>query len=280
MPQSSDYQLNLRADAICREMVDRADALKIVVTDDGEGVPLIDCGAEAPGSIAAGLQLARVTTAGLAEIDLSRGDHDLWPGPWVTIRTDWPVQACLAAQYAGWEIKEKGFFAMGSGPMRALAGREALFDRIGCRESDNLAVGVLESGTPPPLEVAVQVAAKCDVGSRRLTLLYAPTSSLAGTIQVVARSVETALHKLDELGFDVCKVESGFGSAPLPPVSADDLVGIGRTNDAILYASHVTLWLRGEDDHLRELATQLPAASSADFGQPFLEIMKRYDHDF
>ena len=73
-------------------------------------------------------------------------------------------------------------------------------------------------------------------------------------MQVVARSVETALHKLHEIGYDLHNVVSGFGAAPLPPVAADDLVGIGRTNDAILYGGEVTLWVKDDD---RRLATAL-----------------------
>ena len=51
----------------------------------------------------------------------------------------------MASQYAGWEIKGEKFFAMGSGPMRAAAGREALFDDIGHREKPDRCVGVLET---------------------------------------------------------------------------------------------------------------------------------------
>ena len=44
------------------------------------------------------------------------------------VRTDEPVAACMASQYAGWQVAVGKFFAMGSGPMRAAWGREKLFD--------------------------------------------------------------------------------------------------------------------------------------------------------
>jgi methenyltetrahydromethanopterin cyclohydrolase len=97
---------------------------------------------------------------------------------------------------------------------------------------------------------------------------------------VVARSVETALHKLHELKFDLHRVESGWGVAPLPPPAADDLAGIGRTNDAILYGSRVTLWVRGDDDSLQAIGPKIPSSSSADHGEPFAEIFRRAGHDF
>jgi len=186
----------------------------------------------------------------------------------------------MASQYAGWQIVSDGYFAMGSGPMRAARGREDLYASIGLRESATHAVGVLESGKLPPPEVAERIAADCGVVPERLTLLVARTASLAGTVQVVARTVETCLHKLHELGFDLACVHSGYGVAPLPPVAADDLTGIGRTNDAVLYGGEVTLWVRADDDQLQQIGPRIPSDSSADHGQPFGKIFARYDHDF
>jgi methenyltetrahydromethanopterin cyclohydrolase len=141
-------------------------------------------------------------------------------------------------------------------------------------------VGVLETGQLPTEDVAAYVANRCQVTPTDITLLAAPTASLAGTIQVVARSVETSLHKLFELGFDVRRVRHGFGTAPLPPVAADDLSGIGRTNDAILYGGQVTLWVTGDDASLEEIGPRVPASAADCYGKPFLEIFRAADHDF
>jgi methenyltetrahydromethanopterin cyclohydrolase len=186
----------------------------------------------------------------------------------------------MAAQYAGWHIAADRYFAMGSGPMRAARGREELFDSIGHRESAEEVIGVLESSQIPPDEVCAEIARQCGVKPGRLTLLVARTASLAGTIQVVARSVETCLHKLHELNFDLTCVASGHGIAPLPPVAADDLVGIGRTNDAVLYGGQVFLWVRGDDQQLKEVGPRIPSSSSPDHGVPFAEIFERYERDF
>ena len=186
----------------------------------------------------------------------------------------------MASQYAGWELKGDGFFAMGSGPMRAAAGREELFETIGHTEKPPEAVGVLECAKLPPEDVCRDLAEKCGVAPEQLTLLLAPTSSQAGTVQVVARSVETSLHKLFELGFDLARVESGIGTAPLPPVAADDLTGIGRTNDAMLYGGKVTLYVRGDDESLEAIGPKVPSSASADHGQPFAQLFEHYEHDF
>jgi methenyltetrahydromethanopterin cyclohydrolase len=128
--------------------------------------------------------------------------------------------------------------------------------------------------------VCAEIARACGVDAGNLFLLVAPTASLAGTLQVVARSVETAMHKLFELGFDLRQIESGFGTAPLPPVGRNDLAAMGRTNDAILYGGEVTLWLRGDERQIETLGPQIPSDSSPDHGRPFVEIFERYDRDF
>jgi methenyltetrahydromethanopterin cyclohydrolase len=113
-----------------------------------------------------------------------------------------------------------------------------------------------------------------------LTLLVAPTSSQAGTLQIVARSIETALHKLHELKFDLHRVESGWGTAPLPPVAADFLSAIGRTNDAILYGGHAQLYVRGDDESLQQIGPQIPSGASPSHGRPFKEIFAAAGNDF
>jgi len=274
------YSLNLGADKLAHRMIDDAEQLRVDLrTGVGRGT-VVDCGVEARGGLEAGRLMAEVCLAGLGGVEIVAGNAELWPGPAVQVRTDAPVAACMASQYAGWKVQHEKFFAMGSGPMRAAAGKEELFDKIGFRERPELAVGVLETREFPPDEVLRSVVEACGVAVERLTILVAPTASQAGGVQIAARSVETALHKLFELGFDLSRIESGFGTAPLPPVAHNDLAAIGRTNDAILYGAEVTLWLRGDDESLREIGPKVPSSASADYGQPFAEIFKHYGGDF
>ena len=114
----------------------------------------------------------------------------------------------------------------------------------------------------------------------QLTFVVAPTASLAGGVQISARILETGLHKMETLGFDVRKVVSGIGSAPVPPVAKNDIRAIGRTNDCILYGGRARYTVRAEDDELAALVDQVPAAASSDYGTPFYEIFKRYGGDF
>jgi methenyltetrahydromethanopterin cyclohydrolase len=232
------------------------------------------------GGLEAGIWLSEICLAGLAKISIVPRSPQLGTGPAVQVRTDHPLAACMASQYAGWQITGEKYFAMGSGPMRAAAGKETLFERIGFREQADAAVGVLECAKLPPRSVVEEIAQACGVAPTQLMLLVAPTRSQAGTVQVVARSIETAMHKLFELGFDLTRVESGYGIAPLPAVAKSDLEAIGRTNDAILYGAEVTLWVRGDDVSLSEIGPRVPSCSSADHGEPFSAIFERYGRDF
>jgi len=188
----------------------------------------------------------------------------------------------LGGQYAGWPVKTEDYFAMGSGPMRMNRGREPVLEKLALTESSPMAVGVLESDQLPTVSAINLIASECQVEPVDLTICVAPSTSLAGTIQVVARSVETAMHKLHECGFDVRQVRAGWGVAPLPPMAkpGDTIGGIGRTNDAILYGGRVTLWVDAPQEEVDQVVDRIPSHSSPDHGRPFAEIFKDYGYDF
>ena len=278
--QPSPLQLNQGAADIVTELVREAAHLRVAIDSIEGGGQVLDAGVASPGGLDAGIGLARLCLAGLGAVDWIPGDIPHPSCPRIQVRTDHPVAACMASQYAGWKISVGDFFAMGSGPMRAAYGGEKLFEDIGHREEAQVAVGILESSTLPGREVFDHIAAKTGVAPDAISLAVAPTRSLAGSTQVVARSVETALHKLHTMGFDLSRVESGLGSAPLPPPAKNDLAALGRTNDAVLYGARVTLWVRGDDESLAELGPHLPSSASPDHGAPFGEIFERYGRDF
>jgi methenyltetrahydromethanopterin cyclohydrolase len=263
--------MNERAWRVADELDANADRLRVAVSMTA-GARIIDCGGAVTGSLAAGVLMARVCLSDLAEVTIGSTDA----GPSVQVWTDDPVRACLGSQYAGWQVKGEHFFAMGSGPMRALSGREEVIKELGLKEESRVAVGSLETRKHPTDREVAYIVSKLPVVAERLTLLVAPACSLAGTLQVVARSVETALHKLHELKFDVKQVVSGHGVAPLPPVAADELAAIGRTNDAILYGGRVTLWVRADDEVIDAIGPQVPSTASKDHGSLFAELFARY----
>jgi methenyltetrahydromethanopterin cyclohydrolase len=217
---------------------------------------------------------------GLGRVDpfvVSVGDRT-WPG--VGVAVDDPAAACLAAQYAGWKLEHGDFFALASGPGRALARAEELFEELAWREEADRAVLCLETRQAPPAEIVHKVSERCRVRPAEVTFLIAPAASVCGSVQISARVVETALHKLHELGVDPARVRSGWGCCPVAPVAADDPAAIGRTNDAVLYGGTVHLWIEAGDEEAAMLAQRLPSAASEAFGTPFGELLAAADWKF
>lgn len=276
--------INTRARLALSALCSDADALRIAVSQGSLGETLVDAGASATGSIAAGLQIARICMGGLGDVTLGT-DAKLPRWPWcVTVATSQPVLACLGSQYAGWSLshgeKPNAFFALGSGPARALARTEALFDAIGYADAADEAVLVMESARAPPPPLVDSIAKACGVAPSRLSILFAPTQSIAGSVQVVARVLEVALHKLHELGFPLKRVLDGMGCAPLPPPHPDFVTAMGRTNDAIIFGGQVQLFVTGPSSEAKALAEALPASRSRDYGRPFAETFRAAGGDF
>jgi len=273
--------LNDRAGEIVESIEEHADLLRVNVSTLPGGARVVDAGVDVPGGFDAGLAMSEICMGGLGNITytpLQIGGGG-WPG--LTVWTDHPAVACMASQYAGWAISVGRFFGMGSGPLRAHARVEReLFEKLGYEEDASHGVLVLETRTLPTDEVAAWVAQKARLTPSQLTFVVAPTASLAGGVQISARILETGLHKMETLGFDVRRVVSGIGTAPIPPVAKNDLRAIGRTNDCILYGGQARYTVRAGDAELAELVAQLPASASRDYGTPFYDIFQRYDGDF
>jgi methenyltetrahydromethanopterin cyclohydrolase len=280
--------LNEAARELLTTLVERPDRFGAVVHHRA-GATVVDCGVEAAGNVGAGLLMARASMGGLGDVELAAEGtaaaayEGAWPTvPWpvVTVTSRAPLAACLAAQYAGWKVATADYFAMASGPIRAAIGREDLFDEIGHRERAAWAVGILETAALPSDSVCAELAADAGVAADHLLLLAARTASTAGGIQIVARSLETALHKLHDLAFDLSRIVSGRGVAPLPPVPRKDLVAIGRTNDAILYGGRVVLEVTGDDESLVAVGPRCVSEGSASCGESFLTLFERAGRDF
>ena len=193
--------VNARAFALVERLVHDEAELRIAVSRGERGETLVDAGARATGSIAAGLRLAAICMGGLGSVEIVPSSvTPRWPWT-VVVRSSDPVTACLASQYAGWNLAygsgPDAFFALGSGPARALA-----------------------------------------------------------------------------------RILDGVGAAPLSPPHPDFVTAMGRTNDAIIFAGRVQLFVSGPAGEARTLADELPSRHSRDYGRPFAETFKRFKGDF
>jgi methenyltetrahydromethanopterin cyclohydrolase len=272
--------LNDGARAIAEAMARDAERLRVLVSRGSLGEMLVDAGAAVLGSIEAGLRIAEATMGGLGTVSATVDHASVkWPFQ-VQVRSSQPVLACLASQYAGWKLSADGYFAMGSGPARALARVEPLYETIGYRDAASSAVLVLESAEPPPASIVEKVASATGLAADRLTFIYAPTQSIAGAVQIVSRVLEVALHKVNDLGFPLDDILDGIGTAPIPAPHPDFLTAMGRTNDAVIYGGFVQLLVKGPASQAMELARKLPSRTSRDHGRPFADIFREFKGDF
>lgn len=284
MLTSSTPSINALTQPLVDQLVNNADALRVKVSKMENGSQIIDAGIEAMGGLEAGRIISEVCMGGLGTVKL-RASTNFRNWSWhLDVHSSNPVIACLASQYAGWSLShgegKDAFNALGSGPARAIGSNEELYDELAYRDTGDKSCIVIEADKVPPVEIADKIASRCKINPENLTIILTPTSSLAGSIQVVARVLETSLHKAHALHFPLDKIIDGAGSAPVCPPSPDFLKAMSRTNDAILFAGQIQLFVDVENDVAEQLAKQLPSSSSSDFGKPFGDIFKDVDYDF
>ena len=274
--------------AACQPLVDAllddAQALQLEISSLSNGTTIVDAGIKARGGLEAGRRIGEICMGGLGTVTMgSQSGFANWPWS-VNVHAKTPVLSCLGSQYAGWSLSHKAddvkFFALGSGPGRALAAREELFKEFGYQDKADSTVIVLEVDQLPPVAIADKIADNCGIKPENLTLILTPTTSLAGVMQIAIRVLEVALHKAHTVHFPLEKIVDGYGTTPVAPPGGDFMTGMGRTNDAILYGGTVHLFVDASDDEARELAEKMPSNTSSDYGRPFGEIFRAYEYDF
>jgi len=281
---NKNISINKQVKPLVEHLIESHEQLNLSITESDGGAKIIDAGIKTTGCLEAGRIITEICMGGLGTVSLSMTNNTPnWPLSIHVHSTD-PVLSCLGSQYAGWSLSfvqnDDNFSALGSGPCRALAGKEEIFEDIGYEDKFFSTVVVLEVDQNPPQEIIDKIVDDCGISEKNLTVILTPTRSLCGTTQVVGRVLEVGLHKVHELGFPIDKVVDGFGSAPLPPPAPDFLIGMGRTNDAILYGGLVHLYVDTPNDDAEELAKRLPSSTSSDYGRPFSEVFKEYKYDF
>ena len=281
---NDQISINTLAQKTVDQIIANANELRVGISHDESGVTLVDAGINNLGGLEAGRLISEVCLGGLGSVSLVHTNNaPNWPLS-VYVHTNNPVLACLGSQYAGWQLShgegKDAFYALGSGPGRAASLREPLFEELAYKDKAEKVCLVMEVDKNPPTELLQKICEQCGVSPENLTLILTPTKSLAGVVQVVARVLETALHKAHELHFPLDRIVDGAGSAPLSPPIPDFVQAMGRTNDAILFAGRVQLYVTGSDADAEELANNLPSNTSSDYGKPFAKVFADAEYDF
>ena len=273
--------VNDRAFDIVKQLLDDQESLGCAAEVLTNGATVIDAGIDVLGSRKAGRLVSEVSLGGLGIVRLIETHIDDLTLPAVIVSTDEPTVATLGCQFAGWQIKVDEFTAMGSGPARALAQVEKLYEEIDYSDDVEKAVIVLETRTLPDEKVTQHIAKACGISPNDLYCIVAPTASTVGSVQIAARVVTIGMHKLYMLDYDPEKVRKAHGTAPIAPVAEDDNTAMGKSNDCILYGGRVFFFIRpDEGDDLTALATKIPSSASDNYGLSFSELFKTFEFDF
>ena len=280
MKETPKVSVNQHAIPLVKDLLANADALNLKVSEHNSGATIVDAGIDAVGGLEAGRRIAEICMGGLGNVNLQNNNiFKNWPLS-VSVHAKSPVLACLGSQYAGWALSHEKFFSLGSGPARAIAQREDIYKELAYKDDATQTVLVLETDKTLPNAIIEKVARDTGVAVTNLTFILTPTSSLAGTVQIAARVLEVALHKLHTLHFPLAQLVDGYGVAPIPAPSPDFLTGMGRTNDAILFGGFAHLYIKATDAAAADLAKAMPSSASKDYGRPFAEVFKAVNMDF
>lgn len=274
--------VNRLAWKLVEKLLDNPELYGVEVEKTALGATMVDAGVKARGGFQAGKLVTEICMGGCGKARITwekYGDLEL---PSIFVHTDHPIIATLGSQYAGWQIKEGDYFAIGSGPARALALKPRdIYDQIGYKDEFDKAVVVLETDKAPPTKLVERLAEDCHLSPENLMIILTPTSSVAGAVQVSGRIVETGIHKLRKLGFDPNVIVYAWGCAPVPPIHPKFAQAMARTNDAILYGGTAYYAVEYDDDEaLQKVVEKAPSKASKDYGKPFIETFKRVDYDF
>jgi methenyltetrahydromethanopterin cyclohydrolase len=279
---TAKLSVNKEARKFLDELIADADRYGVIVKKTKEGATLIDAGIKAKGGYEAGRIITEICLGGLGKVSIYADYYEDTTLPTILVQTDHPAVATMGSQFADWQIKHGNFNAIASGPARALARTDTrLYQKIDYQDKATATMILLETETEPPEAVIKEIANKCKVPVKGLSLILAPTTSIAGSTQVSGRIVETGIHKLMKLGIDPKKITTAIGTAPIAPVHPKFIVAMGRTNDAILYAGRAHYTVTGyNDEELRQIVKRAPSSASKYHGQPFQQIFKEADYDF
>lgn len=275
--------VNQRGWNLAEKLLNEQQKYDVSVRRNTQGVTIVDTGISVPGSLETGRLVTEICLGGYGEAKIAKTKYtNDFTLDTISVQTNYPAISALGSQFADWQIKEDDYFAIGSGPARALIRKNRqLYEEIGYRDESDRAVLVLETTKDPPEKVTQRILNECNVQPGGLILILAPTTSIVGCTQVSGRIVETGLHKLLKLGFDPKLAVNARGSAPIAPVHKKFAEAMGRTNDAILYMGETYYEVEGaKDEELRQIIEKAPSSASPQYGRPFLQVFKEANFDF
>ncbi|HHU31283.1 MAG: methenyltetrahydromethanopterin cyclohydrolase [Zhaonellaceae bacterium] len=277
--------VNKRAMEIVQKIIAQADVLGVEVHRMDSGATVIDMGVKCPGGWRAASLFCEATLGGLGQVNYSIFDLDGIELPQVEIYVENPAIALLGSQISGWPLNEfknaDGVVPLISGPVRAVVAKDMFAEPVPYRDSAEEVVVGLQDNRLPDERIIQSIADKTKLPPDKIYILVAATSSLVGSINVVSRTLETAIWRIHALGLDVNQIVAAWGKAPVPPISSDEFTAMVRTNTYTYYGGTVGFILNAEDSDIKEMLKKYPLAPyTCDYyGVPFRKLLEEAGGD-
>ena len=274
--------VNRLAWKLLQKLYENPDFYGVKIEKASSGATIVDAGVNVKGGFQAGKVITEICMGGCGKAEITCRNYGELELPSIFVYTDHPAIATLGSQFAGWQIKDGDYFAIGSGPARALALKpKEIYEKIRYKDDFDKAVVVLETDKQPPEKLIARLTEDCRISAENLAVILTPTASIAGSTQVSGRIVETGIHKLSKVGLDPNTILYAWGSAPIPPIHPKFAQAMARTNDSILYGGITYYVVEHEDEEkLKKIVNNAPSKASKDYGKPFIEIFKEANCDF
>jgi len=244
------------------------------------GATIVDMGVEADGSWLGAKLWVEAAHGGMGEFSYGRMQIKDIEVPTAEVVIDNPMLSVIACEVAAWKLGEGEFAAMGSGPARAKARVDRWAKKVEYEDPSPYALLQLQMPRLPDDAMLQVVADACGIPLASLTAMVAPSASLVGSVQVASRAVEQCIVALARTtSFDISTIMYGNSTAPIAPVIEDEVLAMGRVNDALLYGGSSGLWVRHpDDDEIRRVTESIPFSvrAGADYGKSFGEIFEAY----
>lgn len=291
----TEISLNKSALPIVKHMIKEADEMGIFVHETKNGATIIDCGMDASGGFEAGKCVTEVTLGGIGQAEVTFMDFGEFTLPAMHVMTDYPALATMGSQMGGWRIPKEiakdllgSGMAIGSGPARALVKTPAdVFDCLKHEEKANVAILVIQcdrlSMSKFPTEnIVAHVSRETGIGIEGVYVLVVPTNCLSGNVQIAGRCVENGVYTLFYMGYDMTRLKSGTGIAPIAPVHPDSTVGMGIVNDLMMYGlrAFYTIETREKEDVCKLAKEMVIENRSPDYGKLYGELYQQAGKDF
>jgi len=167
----------------------------------------------------------------------------------------------------------------GSGPARAIAQNDFAVKVWDYVDTYHETVFGFQADVLPDEQLADEIAAACHISPENVYILAAKTGSLAGSVQICSRTIETTVWRLHVKGFDLHKVISGMGSCPIAPPVKDEFKAMVRVNVAVLYGSIVRFIVDCADSEIEAVIDLLPTMSAKRYGYPFAKMLEEGGRD-